>query len=103
MGDGSSGTIIAFHAPRKGRVKMNINRGRLAVITGSLCLVAAAASQGGTPSSGTLSPANSTLTYTAGPFANDTQSAPVAGVTPTCVGNVLPCDQYALKVSIPPT
>jgi len=82
---------------------MNIIRGRLAVITGSLCLLAAAASQAGTPSSGTLSPSNTTLTYTAGPFANDNDSAPVGGVTPTCVGDVLPCDQYALKVSIPPT
>src|SRR5689334_4262214 len=103
MGAGSSGTIIAFLPPRKGRIKMNIMRGKLAVITGSLCLLAAAARQAGTPSSGTLSPSNTTLTYTAGPFANDNDSAPVGGVTPTCVGDVLPCDQYALKVSIPPT
>ncbi|HKB70331.1 MAG TPA: fibronectin type III domain-containing protein [Thermoanaerobaculia bacterium] len=56
-----------------------------------------------TPSSGTLSPTSTTLTYTAGPFDYDNDSAPAGGVTPTCAGDVLPCDQYALKVSIPPT
>ena len=81
---------------------MYVNPGRLTAIAGLLCLAAAAAAQAGSPSSGTISPSHATLTYTAGPFAADNDSAPVGGVTPTCVGDVLPCDEYALKVSIPP-
>jgi len=65
--------------------------------------LAASAALAGTPSSGTLSPSNANLSYSAGPFANDNDSAPVGGITPTCAGDVLPCDQYALKVSIPPS
>src|SRR5438128_1009219 len=57
----------------------------------------------GTPPSGTLSPSTPSLSYSGGPFANDNDSAPVGGVTPTCAGDVLPCDQYALKVSSPPS
>ena len=57
---------------------------------------------GASPSSGTLSPTTATLTYTGGPFDFDNDSAPAGGVTPTCAAPALPCDQFALKVSIPP-
>jgi hypothetical protein len=95
--------VLAMYAEGwRQKIEMNVNGGRLTVIAGMLCLAAAAAARGGSPSSGTISPSNATLTYTAGPFAADNDSAPVGGVTPTCVGDVLPCDEYALKVSIPP-
>jgi len=83
---------------------MQVNLGviRNAAIS-SIAAMLAAATFAASPSSGTLSPTAPSLTYTAGPFANDNDSAPAAGVTPTCVGDVLPCDEYALKVSIPST
>ena len=83
---------------------MKTKPGAFLTVAVNLCAVLLAARGfAATPSSGTLSPSAATLTYSAGPFANDNDSAPVAGVTPTCAGDVLPCDQYALKVSIPPS
>ena len=83
-------------------MQVNLGAIRNAAIS-SIAAMLAAATFAASPSSGTLSPTAPSLTYTAGPFANDNDSAPAAGVTPTCVGDVLPCDQYALKVSIPST
>ncbi|HET9795738.1 MAG TPA: fibronectin type III domain-containing protein [Thermoanaerobaculia bacterium] len=66
-------------------------------------ILATTAAFAGSPSSGTLSPTVTTLTYTGGPFDYDNDSAPIGGVTPTCADPALPCDSYALKVSIPAT
>jgi len=83
---------------------MKTKPGAFLTVAVNLCAVLLAARGfAATPSSGTLSPSAATLTYSAGPFANDNDSAPAAGVTPTCAGDALPCDQYALKVSIPPS
>jgi len=49
----------------------------------------------GTPSSGTLSPANPSLAYTAGPFV-----VPVADRS-LCDSLISPCDQFALTVDVP--
>src|SRR5258708_806312 len=75
----------------------------LAIILAGAMGILASLGRAATPPSGTLSPSSPSITYTAGPFANDNDSAPVGGVTPTCAGDVLPCDQFALKVSIPPS
>jgi hypothetical protein len=64
-------------------------------------LTATIISSAASPSNGTLSPSGGALTYTGGPFANDNQSAPTSDVSPQCVGTTLPCDDYALTVSIP--
>ncbi|HWC65644.1 MAG TPA: sialidase family protein, partial [Thermoanaerobaculia bacterium] len=83
---------------------MRIPAGAIRTLAISVAMgVLAAAAFGASPSSGTLSPTTTTLTYAGGPFDFDNDSAPVSGVTPTCAEPALPCDQYALKVSIPPT
>jgi PKD repeat protein len=71
-----------------------------------ICLMAAILtatiiSSAATPSNGTLSTSGGALSYTGGPFANNNQSAPTSDVSPQCVGTTLPCDDYALTVSIP--
>ncbi|HEX8144317.1 MAG TPA: Calx-beta domain-containing protein [Pyrinomonadaceae bacterium] len=54
----------------------------------------------GTPSSGTLSPANPLITYTGGPFATSNPTSPVGENPPVC-SPATPCDEFALTVSIP--
>ena len=54
----------------------------------------------GTPSSGTLSPANPLINYTGGPFAVSNPSSPVGENPPVC-SVATPCDEFALKVDIP--
>ncbi|MDQ6656529.1 MAG: hypothetical protein M3Y80_12045, partial [Verrucomicrobiota bacterium] len=55
-----------------------------------------------TPPSGTLSPSNPVLTYTAGPF-NQSNPSPVIMVDsgPRCNTPGNPCDSYALQLSLP--
>ena len=66
-----------------------------------LVLIAFSAPRAATPSSGTVSPSSPALTYTGGPFdlPNPTgdQGTPVV-----CFGDLKPCDDFALTVSIPP-
>ena len=54
------------------------------------------------PSSGTVSPANPSLTFTGGPFAASNPGDPLGSTPPACGSDVL-CGQYALTVSIPAT
>jgi len=54
-----------------------------------------------TPASGTISPANPTLTFTGGPFAVSNPSNPIGENPPVCTS--LTCGQYALTVSVPLT
>lgn len=63
----------------------------------ALCVQALIA---GTPSSGTLSPANPILTYTGGPFTLPNQTSQTGDTPPVCTA-VSPCDQFALKIAIP--
>ncbi|HEX8774401.1 MAG TPA: Calx-beta domain-containing protein [Pyrinomonadaceae bacterium] len=53
----------------------------------------------GTPSSGTLSPANPLITYTGGPFPVSNPSSPIGENPPVCAPGT--CDEFALKVTIP--
>lgn len=69
--------------------------GLLALVAGTLPSVAADAA---TPPSGSVSDTASTTTWSAGPFAVPNVSG-TAG-TVSC-GNAQPCDDYALKVSVP--
>jgi hypothetical protein len=60
-----------------------------------------------TPSSGTVSPAGTTLGFTGGPFDFTNQTGapyvpPVPPVSPVCANPVSPCDDFALTVAIPP-
>ncbi|HET7453810.1 MAG TPA: hypothetical protein VFL12_13770, partial [Thermoanaerobaculia bacterium] len=82
---------------------MQTNSGTFRIWAALAVAFFATAAFAASPSSGTLSPATTTLTYTGGPFDFDNDSAPVGGVTPTCAPPALPCDQFAMKVSIPPT
>lgn len=52
------------------------------------------------PASGTLSPANPTITYTAGPFSltNESYSAGAGTCSPS---QIFPCDDFALTVNLP--
>lgn len=52
-----------------------------------------------TPSSGTVSPANPTLTFTGGPFPVSNPTDPLGETPPPCTS--LTCGQFALSVSIP--
>lgn len=60
-----------------------------------------------TPSSGTVTPSSGPFVYTGGPFDFDNQTGtpdtPAGpGTPPVCQDPVLPCDDFALTVSIPP-
>ena len=55
----------------------------------------------GTPSSDTLTPSHTTVTYTGGPFQFDNPTTPVGKTPPVCTP-ATPCDQFALTVTIPP-
>jgi hypothetical protein len=80
------------HHPRsRGRLAV----GLLALVTGTLPSVAANAA---TPASGSVSDTAPTTTWSAGPFAVPNVSG-TAG-TVSC-GTAQPCDDYALKVSVP--
>ena len=82
---------------------------RTSIVVVLVCLIAVAlwafrSSSAATPSSGTLSVANSVLTYDAGPFNTPNQSPVGLGqldTGPRCNTNAFPCDSYALTVSLP--
>jgi hypothetical protein len=55
------------------------------------------------PSSGTVNPSSPTVGYGGGPFSQTNQTGTAGPPTePTCVNPLLPCDDYALTVSVPP-
>lgn len=75
---------------------------RRVVVSFALCamgMAMALLSFAATPSSGTLSPANPTLTFAGGPFAVPN---PTRAVSLQCANPALPCDNYALTVNLPP-
>src|SRR5438874_111294 len=81
------------------------NQRRIAVtasIVATLVYLTVTVLRAATPSSGTVTPPSTTLTYTGGPFANINPTG-AAGPPdePACVSTVFPCDDYALTVSIP--
>ena len=68
-----------------------------------LALAMALPAMAGTPSSGTASPANPTLTYIVGPFAQSNPTpVPSVDVGPRCNATQSPCDSYQLTVTVPP-
>jgi hypothetical protein len=90
------------------RAQFNKTRWMLLVLT-VVCLVAIGLSTtrlfdrvalAGTPSSGTLSPANPLITYTGGPFAVSNPTSPIGENPPAC-SPATPCDVFDLKVDIP--
>ena len=50
--------------------------------------------------SGVLSPTNPSLSYNGGPFAASNPTSPTGDTPPVCT-TTTPCDQYALKITIP--
>lgn len=55
-----------------------------------------------TPGSGTVTPSANTLGYTGGPFSQTNQTGTAGPPTePTCLNPLLPCDDYALTVTVP--
>ena len=77
------------------------------VLLALLCLAFAAPAPAATPSSGTISPGNGPLVFTGGPFDFTNQTAvpatPAAsGQPPVCLDPLLPCDDFALTVSVTP-
>jgi len=68
-------------------------------LAGSFQLARAAA-----PGSGTVTPAGPTVTYGGGPFSQTNQTGTAGPPTePTCVNPLLPCDDFSLTVTIPPS
>src|ERR1041385_86219 len=63
--------------------------------------IAASAVAATTPSSGTISPANPTLTFTGGPFPVSNPTNPLGENPPVCTS--LTCGVYTLNVSVPAT
>lgn len=64
------------------------------------------ASRAATPSSGSVSPPAASVTYTGGDFDGTNQTGlipidPAPGVTPVCSSPLLPCDDFALTVTVP--
>ncbi|TJY56657.1 hypothetical protein E4T66_19025 [Sinimarinibacterium sp. CAU 1509] len=53
------------------------------------------------PSSGTLSPTTSELSYTSGPFIVSNPVGVTANGAPDCIDPALPCDDFALNVALP--
>jgi hypothetical protein len=78
------------------------------VVAFSLCFAGvwlAMFSFASTPSSGTLTDVSGPLTYSSGPFNQPNVSPVGAGqldVGPRCDGNLFPCDNFALTLSLPP-
>ncbi|HUQ32737.1 MAG TPA: Calx-beta domain-containing protein [Pyrinomonadaceae bacterium] len=66
----------------------------------SVCIGLTRFVQAGTPSSGTLSPANPLITYTGQLFTVSNPSSPV-GETPPACSPATPCDDFALHIVIP--
>ena len=67
-----------------------------------LSLLLSAPSQAATPASGTLSPAEPTLTFGSGPFAmSNPTPTPEIDNGPRCNATLNPCDSYELTVSLP--
>ncbi len=79
----------------------------LSLVVISLACASLAPSHAATPDTGTVTPASAMLAYTGGPFDNvnqtgtpDTPAGP--GTPPLCSDPLLPCDDFALTVEIPP-
>lgn len=66
---------------------------RLLLVAGTLCALLGPAADAATPSSGTLSLANRTITYTSGPFV----ASNPGGV---CGGDGVSCDDFALTLDL---
>ncbi|MFL6212217.1 MAG: fibronectin type III domain-containing protein [Pyrinomonadaceae bacterium] len=71
----------------------------LTLVAAAAISITAGALASTTPASGTLSPANPVITFTAGPFAVSNPTDPTGDTPPVCTDNT--CGQYALTVDIP--
>jgi hypothetical protein len=77
-----------------------------AILLTSVMLIAAAVpavTSAAAPASGTLTDANRTIAYKGGPFTAPNRTDPVLGdgSTQACAPEVLPCDDFALTVTLP--
>ncbi|HVT35234.1 MAG TPA: sialidase family protein [Nevskiaceae bacterium] len=70
-------------------------------VCASLPWLLAAAAHAATPANGTLSPAQPQLTYSSGPFVAGNATAQTSPGNPTCQNPALPCDDFALTLSLP--
>jgi PKD repeat protein len=71
----------------------------IGVVCGVFALLTVAGLAATTPSSGTLSPSNPTITFSGGPFAVSNPSSPVGATPPVCADAT--CGAFALHVAIP--